>query len=560
MKKMHIVIMSMLAAALTAAGVFSIVLWHQNTELKKSQAQLGALLEQAESERDDLKAQIKQLEEAFESESETIAETETVGETEVKLNGKKVAIDPGHQSSSVDMSAMEPLGPGSTEMKAKASTGTTGRYTGVPEYELTLEISKKLRTELEARGYEVVLTREDNDTAISNKERALLAYEEGADIYVRIHANGSEDPSAHGAMTMVPSKNNPFVADLHEESYKLGEKVINAYCAATGMENDGVQLYDNMTGINWSKLPVFILEMGYMTNETDDKNMQSEDYQKKMVTGITDGIDDYFGFEAPDSVSGKGGSDAGGGESAAKADDGTDSALTDAVETLIEPHKAKGERWAVYAAKAGGDVSVLSGSEKMQAASLIKLYIMGAVYENYEALSKNTSEAVLDSLLEKMITVSDNDAANKLTSLLGGGDAAVGRDVVNEFCASHSYDDTSMGRMLLEVNPSGENYTSVTDCGRFLNDVYAGSLSHSEAMLELLKAQQRTGKIPSGVPSGIVTANKTGELSDVENDAAIVYAKNGAYILCVMSEKLFSTADARNVIVEISEKVYESYM
>ena len=85
-----------------------------------------------------------------------------------------------------------------------------------------------------------MLTREDNTTAISNKERALLAYDEGADIYVRIHANGSEDSSVHGAMTMVPSKNNPFVADLYEESYKLGQSVIDAYCEATGMENDGV--------------------------------------------------------------------------------------------------------------------------------------------------------------------------------------------------------------------------------------------------------------------------------------------------------------------------------
>lgn len=41
MKKIHIIIMSMLAAALTAAGVFSIALWHQNTELKKSQAHLS---------------------------------------------------------------------------------------------------------------------------------------------------------------------------------------------------------------------------------------------------------------------------------------------------------------------------------------------------------------------------------------------------------------------------------------------------------------------------------------------------------------------------------------
>ena len=110
-------------------------------------------------------------------------------------NGKKIAIDPGHQGYNVDMSAQEPMGPGSSEMKAKATTGTQGSFTGVPEYELNLNISKQLREELKNRGYEVMLTREDNDTAISNKERAELATQYGADIYVRIHANGSDDSS-----------------------------------------------------------------------------------------------------------------------------------------------------------------------------------------------------------------------------------------------------------------------------------------------------------------------------------------------------------------------------
>ena len=70
--------------------------------------------------------------------------------------------------------------------------------------------------------------------------------------------------------------------------------MINAYCQASGMENDGVQLYDNMTGINWSQIPVIILEMGYMTNEQDDVNMQDPEYEKKMVEGIANGIDQYF--------------------------------------------------------------------------------------------------------------------------------------------------------------------------------------------------------------------------------------------------------------------------
>ena len=92
-----------------------------------------------------------------------------------------------------------------------------------------------------------------------------------------------------------------------------------------------------------------------------------------------------------------------------------------------------------------------------------------------------------------MITVSDNDAANSLTKMLGGGDAATGRGVVNSFCTNHGYSKSSMGRMLLESNPSGENYTSVGDCAKFLKDAYCGNLSYSSSMISLLKQQQRTG-------------------------------------------------------------------
>lgn len=219
------------------------------------------------------------------------SESETEPEPEDKF---VVALDPGHQGSWVNMSDTEPNGPGSSVMKAKASTGTQGRFSGKPEYELNLEISLLLRTELEERGYEVILTREDNDAAISNAERALMAYEQGGDIYVRIHANGSEDSGVNGALAMVPSSSNPYVGGLAEESYQLADCILTAYCEKAGFASLGIQYYDDMTGINWSKLPVMILEMGFMTNQSDDLRMADETEQQLMVAGIADGIDAYF--------------------------------------------------------------------------------------------------------------------------------------------------------------------------------------------------------------------------------------------------------------------------
>jgi N-acetylmuramoyl-L-alanine amidase len=180
-------------------------------------------------------------------------------------------------------------------MKTKATGGTSGRYTGVPEYQLNLDISKMLRNRLKEQGYQVIMTREDNDTAISNMERACMANEAGADISIRIHANGSEDSSAKGALAIIGSASNPNVGNLYEKSYALAESVLGEYCANTGMNNTGIQENDTMTGINWSQIPVMILEMGYMTNPTEDMLMATDDYQSKIAHGIADGIDVYMG-------------------------------------------------------------------------------------------------------------------------------------------------------------------------------------------------------------------------------------------------------------------------
>ncbi len=209
-------------------------------------------------------------------------------------NGHIIGIDPGHQGYNVDMSEQEPIGPGSSEMKAKSSTGTQGTYSGLPEYQLNLDVSLKLQDELVRRGYKTVMTRTDNDTAISNRERAEYVASQGAEIYVRIHANGDDTHTASGALAMAPSDSNPFVAYLSESSVRLSQCILDAYCAATGFSNLGVQYYDNMTGINWSTIPVTILEMGFMTHEYDDNKMADASFQDIMVQGIADGIDDYF--------------------------------------------------------------------------------------------------------------------------------------------------------------------------------------------------------------------------------------------------------------------------
>ena len=209
-------------------------------------------------------------------------------------NGHIVGIDPGHQSENIDMSATEPNGPGSSTMKAKASTGTSGSISGLPEYQLNLNVSLLLRDILEQRGYQVVMTRTDNDTAISNKERAELVASKGAEICVRIHANGDDSSGVSGALTMCPSQQNPYVSSLYDSSNRLSRCIIDSYCAATGFQNRGIIYTDSMTGINWSTIPVTIVEMGFMTNQNDDLKMADSSFQQTMAEGIANGVDAYF--------------------------------------------------------------------------------------------------------------------------------------------------------------------------------------------------------------------------------------------------------------------------
>ena len=469
-----------------------------------------------------------------------------------------VCIDPGHQGSWVDMSAQEPMAPGSSQTKNKATTGTTGNYSKVPEYQVNLEVSLVLQKELASRGYKVVMTREDNDKAISNKERAEFATSANADITIRIHANSDNSPSAAGALTMAPTSSNTYLdKDIIEKSNTLASCVIDSYCNATGLANKGVISADNLTGTNWSTIPVAVLEMGFMSNQKDDLYITDSANHETMARGIADGIDAYFNTIEPDVMAA--------GEHLAE--------LTDALEkNYTIPLEANGESWAIAAMDLNTqNYSTIHAEQPMKSASVIKAFIMAAVFDKLVYPNEGTSvsadyDNTLKSLLNSMITVSDNDAANELVRRLGGGDFQTGATVLNTFCQERNYTSTHLGREFLATAPTDDNYTSASDCCRLLSEIYNGTLVNADAsadMLALLQAQTRTSKIPAGVPDNVTTANKTGELSDpgnlgvVENDISIIFSKGHPYVLCVLSNNIQNNSSAQETISKISADVYK---
>lgn len=437
----------------------------------------------------------------------------------VPADAKCIVIDAGHQQTA-DYGT-EPLGPGSTEMKTRVAAGTTGVTTKTPEYELNLAVSLLLEQELQSRGYEVVMTRTENDVSISNAERAAIANECQADAFIRVHANGSESSAASGIMTICMTPQNPYNGALYEKSYALSGCILTQLGAALGKPESQQTLWqtDTMTGINYSQVPVTIVEMGFMTNPDEDAAMATEEYRQKIAAGIADGIDAYFRQLPNEDLT-------------------EDTALAAVLREQIRDSSYKWDIWAERldtGAYARVQKNVDKSAPQMVSASLIKLFIMGAVYdaENSGKLTPGAQE----SALFQMITVSDNASANDLTKLLGDGDEAAGQSAVEAFAASIGCKNVRYNRLMLVENGT-QNYVSAEDCAVLLRMIYTGqcvSQEASENMLKLLLSQQVNDRIPQGLPEDRKVAHKTGDLLGICcADVGVVFAPGGDYLLCII--------------------------
>ncbi|WP_203363358.1 N-acetylmuramoyl-L-alanine amidase [Bacillus sp. REN10] len=202
-----------------------------------------------------------------------------------------ICIDPGHQLKA--NLEPEPIGPGAQETKYKVSGGTTGAVTGTPEHALTLKASILLKKELEKKGFRVIMTRTTADVNISNKERAEIANQQEADLFVRVHADGSESAKTSGFSVLVPAKDTPYTTAIFADSEQAAKLVLASVSQKIPLYETGLFYRSNLSGFNWSKVPVILTEIGFMTNPEEDVKLADSTYLTNLMQLTANGIEQY---------------------------------------------------------------------------------------------------------------------------------------------------------------------------------------------------------------------------------------------------------------------------
>ncbi|QGU93795.1 N-acetylmuramoyl-L-alanine amidase [Clostridium bovifaecis] len=210
-----------------------------------------------------------------------------IPKVEYKLSNRTIVIDPGHASKAD--TGKEPVSPSSSVLKYKQTGGAQGVITNTPEYKINMQVALKLKEYLDEEGFNVVMTKTNNSKTMTNIERAKLGNEADAGLVIRIHADSAENKSANGASMLVPAYNK-YTKKIYKQSKLFGEVILNTVTNEVGMRNRGVIERSDMTGFNWSTVPVVLIEMGFLSNPQEDKNLSNEEYQDKIAKGIVKGV------------------------------------------------------------------------------------------------------------------------------------------------------------------------------------------------------------------------------------------------------------------------------
>ena len=222
--------------------------------------------------------------------------------------------------------------------------------------------------------------------------------------------------------------------------------------------------------------------------------------------------------------------------------------------------------WSVYIGNLSTGQALIVGDRPMKSASVMKLFIMAAVYDQIDQGNLERTEETV-SLLRSMIIDSSNEAANRLLLKLGDGSYAEGVAAVNRFVQLHGYSSGTHEYNGFQdsssyVDPSHFNQIMAKDIGLLLSRIYYREFISRAVCneIESMMLDQKTRyKIPKGIPEGILVGNKTGEMDSVQNDAAVIYGRDVDFVIVVLSMDVWDKDTACQDIQEISRIAYDFF-
>lgn len=264
----------------------------QEEQEKKEEPQAVQTNEQVEHKQEEVPAE-KKKEEAtpVQPTEQPLQNNEQKVESNEKQGKFLVVIDPGHQQKA-DLN-LEPIGPGATTQKYKVTDGTTGVVTKKREAVLVLEMAFVLKEKLEAKGIQVLMTRTSQDVDISNKERATFANDHKANLFLRLHVDGSENPNQSGFAVLTPAEGSPYTKEIYAESLQISQTIVNKMRENQQVKINGIKFRDDLSGFNWAKVPGVLLELGFMSNPEEDKKLSDPQYVNSLLQSVTDSVDEY---------------------------------------------------------------------------------------------------------------------------------------------------------------------------------------------------------------------------------------------------------------------------
>jgi N-acetylmuramoyl-L-alanine amidase len=186
-----------------------------------------------------------------------------------------ICLDPGHGTAPAVAVQQEPIAPGSSVLKVKDGGGAPG------EGPVVLAIARRTKAELERRGFRVVMTRTGPGYRGGNIARARFCSRRGAALMLRIHADGSSDASRRGVATLYPPGRPP--------SLRAARLVQRAVVGSTGARDLGLVPRRDLTGFNWARVPVVLVETGFLTSPVERLLLHSRRYQGRIARGLAEG-------------------------------------------------------------------------------------------------------------------------------------------------------------------------------------------------------------------------------------------------------------------------------